>query len=371
MTTGDISLMSNDYLCLINHPDVVQAQVDALRSAAGNVLMSGVFLQDSDPQRVLERRMAEFLGVEATVLCQSGWAANVGLIQAIAGPGVPVYIDMVAHASLWEGIHSARATARPFAHNHLGRLERLLDEHGPGVIAVDTVYSVGGDLCPLAEIAELAGRFGCLLVADESHSLGTHGEYGAGLVAGSGLQDRVAFRTASLAKAFAGRAGVIGCSAHLAEHYLQEALPAVFSSALLPHDIAGLAAVLEIVTRDQWRRDRLARNAQLLRDGLGELGYRTAPSQSHIISLQPGAEPALFTVQRALDARGIYGAPFVPPATTKNGVALRLSVQCTLDEGQIERILTACADVRDEVGQPHWPSSRRLTRAKLRDSAAA
>ena len=167
--------------------------------------MSAVFLQQDSPQHLLESKFARLLGSEDAIVTQSGWIANVGLVQTLAGPGVPVYLDMQAHASLWEGVLAAGATPVVFRHNDVEHLARQLGRHGPGVIAVDAVYSTNGSVAPLPELADIAGDTGCVLIVDESHSLGTHGPRGAGLVAALGLQDNVHFRTASLAKAFAGR----------------------------------------------------------------------------------------------------------------------------------------------------------------------
>jgi CAI-1 autoinducer synthase len=360
---GDLVLMSNDYLALGGHPALVRAQVDALREHGNGLMMSGVYLSDTEPHRVLEERMALFLRAPAAMLCQSGMAANVGLVQAVAAPGAPVYLDARAHASMWAGIKAADAVARPFAHNDCEQLEQLIGQHGPGLILFDTLYSVTGDLCPLADLVEVAARTGCDLVADESHTLGVTGPGGAGLVAEQGLTSQVTFRTASLAKAFAGRAGVIACSESVAEYLPFHSLGAVFSSTLLPHDIAGLGAALELVLAADDRRDRLTRNADLLRSGLTSAGYNIEPSQSQIVPLRPGTEELLCRFQTALDARGVFGAPFLYPAVARNGATLRLSVHSELAEDDIARVVDACTAVRDEAGLTEWKSTRRLAMA--------
>lgn len=357
---GDLVLMSNDYLGLGGHPNVVLAQARALIEHGNGLLMSGVLVGDTDPMRALEQRLAEFLEAPAVMLCQSGWAANVGLIQTIAPPGGPVYVDAAAHASLWSGIRAAGATALPFAHNDCVHLERLIARYGPGLIAVDTLYSVTGDFCPLADLADAADRTGCALIADESHTLGVVGPLGAGLVPALGLAERVAYRTASLAKAFAGRAGLIAGSASMADFLPFHALSAVFSSTLLPHDIAGLDAVLDLVRTGDDRRTRLARNAADLRDGLTSQGYNISPSESQIISLRPGTEDRLCRLRAALDARGVFGAPFAYPAVAMHKSALRLSVHSELTEVDVTRVLDACAAIRADVGLSEWKSTRRL-----------
>jgi CAI-1 autoinducer synthase len=359
----DLVLMSNDYLALGGQWTVVSAQMSALLEHGNGLLMSGVLTGETHPVKDLERRMAAFVRAPAVVLCQSGWAANVGLIQSVAPPGNPVYVDAAAHASLWAGIAAAGAVAVPFAHNDCAHLERLIARHGPGLITFDTLYSVTGDLCPLAGLAEVAERTGSTLIADESHTLGVLGPAGAGLVAALGMTDRVTYRTASLAKAFAGRAGLIACPEQVADFLPFHSLGAIFSSTLLPHDVAGLSAALDLIIDGDDRRQRLARNAVLLRAGLTELGYNVSPSESQIIPLRPGTEDMLCRLQTALDARGVFGAPFAYPAVGRNSTALRLSVHCELTDGDLDRILDACADIRDEVGLYGWKSTRRLLTA--------
>ncbi|MFI5805089.1 alpha-hydroxyketone-type quorum-sensing autoinducer synthase [Streptomyces sp. NPDC051561] len=359
----DLTLMSNDYLAVGGHPAVLDAQVRSLREQGNGALMSGVFTGDTDPLRHLEASLADWLTAPAVMLCQSGWAANTGLIPAICPPGAPVYVDELAHASLWEGIAAARAVARPFAHNDTEHLERSIRHHGPGLIAFDTLYSVTGDLCPLLELTAVAHRTGSELIADESHTLGVLGHRGAGLVAALGLTDRVAYRTASLAKAFAGRAGLVACAEEVADYLPYHSLGAVFSSTLLPHDVAGLAAALRVLTTADDRRARLERHSRRLREGLTALGYHIAPSESQIIPLQPGTEPGVRRLQQALDARGVFGAAFVPPSVPARRCVQRLSVHSELTDADLDRILDACAAVRDEVGLRDWRSTRRLAAA--------
>lgn len=350
----DINLMSNDYLALAGHPAVTDAQVAALRRGGTGVMMSAIFQTDHDPGRAFEARMAAFWQSEAAILCQSGWAANVGLLECVSGPGSPVYIDKMAHASLWTGILGARAQPVSFPHNDVDALAAAIRRSGPGLILVDTVYSMLGDRCPLRAVVEVAERYGCHVVADESHALGVRGPGGAGLVAELGLGSRVAFRTASLSKAFCGRAGIIGCSRRLAEFFPVTAWSAIFSSSVLPCDVAGLEATLDLVRAGDRRRAALSTAAQRLWYGLTGLGYAVGDrAPGHILTLRTGAEPQLVVLRRAFELRGVFGAPFCPPATSREHTALRLSLHSALTEKHCERILRIAAEVRDEVEPDH------------------
>ena len=359
-----LHLSSNDYLSVARHPKIQTAMLESIQRDGNGLLMSGIFLHGACPQLQLETRLAHFMQAEAGILCQSGFSANVGLLQAIANEHTPVYADMMAHMSLWEGIKSAGAKAVTIFHNDLEHLERQILRHGPGVVVIDTVYSTTGCIAPLRQILEICEAQGCVLVADESHSLGTHGPNGEGLVVEQGLAGRVHFRTASLAKAFAGRAGFITCSQKFSDYFDGESNHAIFSSTLLPHEIKGLDATLSVIQQEAWRRERLSANASYLRTELDALGYNLNDSETQIVSLESGTEQQTIVLRDALEARGIFGSVFCAPATPKNRALIRFSVNAGLTRAELERIVNVCHDIRDEVNFADWPSTRRKLRHK-------
>lgn len=359
---GALQLSSNDYLSLHRHPAILAALSESLAHDSNSLLMSGIFLHGNCPQLRFEERLARFMQAEAGVLCQSGYCANTGLIQAIANDQTRVYIDMMAHMSLWEGIKSAGAKAITFVHNDVEHLERQIRRHGPGIVLVDSVYSTTGCLAPLKEITDIVEAQGCVLVVDESHSLGTHGPRGEGQVVALGLAERVHFRTASLAKAFAGRAGFITCSKPFQEYFKFESLPAIFSSSLLPFEVKSLNATLGVIQTESWRRARLHANAAYLRSELTALGYHLNHSSSQIISLEPGTEQRAIVLRDALESRNLFGSIFCAPATPKNRALMRFSINSGLAATDLEHIVGACREIRDEVDLSNWPSTRRMQR---------
>lgn len=362
LSAGDVDLRSNDYLALGRHPEVIAAQVRELQASANGQMMSAVFLTPGNAQWDLEDRFARLLQAGAGVLFQSGYLANVALLQNIADATTPVYLDMMAHASLYQGVVAAGADLRVFRHNDAEHLKRQVLTRGPGVIAIDSVYSIDGSVAPIAAVLAVAEETGCALIVDESHSLGTHGPGGAGLVVASGLQHRVHFRTASLAKALCGRAGLVACPESVAYYLHIGSSPNIFSSAVLPHELAALGKTLEIVQRDEWRRVRLHRNADWLRAQLDVLGYNVSASRSQIISLEAGTEERVVELGFALQKCGIFGAVFFSPATPKNRACIRFSVHAGLAPDDLERVISACAEIRDRIGVANWPSSRRIAR---------
>ena len=347
---GAVILANNDYLSLAGDPRIIGTMVGALQDTGASLFMSSVYTQYLDRQSRYEAAMADYLSAEATVLCQSGWSANDGLIQAVADSEMPVYIDIFAHASLWQGGHSAGAKLRPFRHNDAESLAATVRRHGPGLIAVDAVYSTNGDVCPLLDIVEIAETYGCMLIVDESHSAGVRGPGGAGLAAELGLIDRIHFRTFSLSKAFVGRGGIVAGSARTLEYFRYQSRPAIFSSAVLPYETAGFQAALKAVRQDEWRRDALRWNADYLRSGLKDAGCRLADNDSPIIALVAGSEADTVRLRDGLEAQNVFGAVFCAPATPKNRSLLRLTVNATMRSAELDQVIAACAAVRRNIG---------------------
>ncbi|MCH7573741.1 MAG: quorum-sensing autoinducer CAI-1 synthase [Candidatus Marinimicrobia bacterium] len=355
---GAIILSSNDYLCLAANPVVTRAQADYLVEQGRGLMRSDVFRHELGPLASFEQRMAQWTGMPSALLTQSGWNANVGLIQALADKQVPVYLDMEAHMSLWEGTHSAQAKPRPFRHNSAQSLENMLKRHGPGIIAIDSVYSTSGSVAPLADMAEVSSRYGAILVVDESHSLGLFGPMGAGMVAALNLQDQVDFITASLSKTFASRGGIIIGSSENLEYFRYNARPAIFSSSVMDHEAAGFLATQEIVAGAALMRAELQAKADYLREGLAAAGYNVSASQSQIISLVSGADGRTIRLRDVLEKRGVFGSVFCWPATGRKRSLVRFSLHGNLTQSQLDRVIDVCAEIAPEVEPQLWPVPR-------------
>ncbi len=365
-----VRLDGNDYLSVTGHPDIVGAQVAALRNDSEFVIQSGVFVHGEHPARTLEKSLAQWVGKEDGFVCQSGYAANVGLLQAIADAQTPVYLDTLAHTSLWEGAHAARAPAHPFRHNDPDHLDRVLSRQGPGVVVVDSVYSTTGALCPLREMVEVAERHACMILVDESHSLGTHGPGGAGLCAELGLTERVHFITASLAKAFAGRGGFFTAPAELRYYILSSSYPNIFSSCLLPHEIAGLGATLAVIDKRDEQRQRLRAHTLRLRNSLSDMGYPIHQGSEQIISLEAGTEPDTMVLRDHLEERGVFGAVFCAPATSRNRAMVRLTLHAALTEAELCHVEAVAREVAPLVKSWDWPIARRARAAQAAPAQA-
>ncbi|MBV4483824.1 alpha-hydroxyketone-type quorum-sensing autoinducer synthase [Pseudomonas khavaziana] len=350
-----LHLSSNDYLNLLNEPVLIEARAKEFLHAERELLMSAVFLRGESPISRLEDKLARFTKFEGAIICQSGWTANVGLIQAIANSKVPVYLDLNAHMSLWQGAVSAGAKAIAFMHNNVSHAERQIRKHGVGILVVDSVYSTNGSLCPLTDFANLSKDTGCVFVVDESHSLGTHGPHGAGLVAELGLTSKVHFLTASLAKAFAGRAGFIACPSIFKDYFAMESYPAIFSSAVLNHEVAWFDKLTDFVVQADLRRERLHSVTRTIRNALSELGYDLSSGTEQIIALESGTECQTMILRDALESYGVFGSMFLAPATPKNRTLVRFSVNSGITDNDVDRLISVCSKIRHEIKLDSWP----------------
>jgi CAI-1 autoinducer synthase len=364
-TSNAVRLNGNDYLSLTGHPDIVRAQTDAIKHDANFVIQSSVFLHGEHPVRDLERGLAQWLGKEDGLICQSGYTANLGLLQAVADEKTPIYLDSLAHTSLWEGARAAKAPAYAFRHNDAAHLGRMMARHGPGLVVVDSVYSTTGALCPLADVMDVTEQYGSMILVDESHSLGTHGPQGAGLCAELGLSHRVHFISASLAKAFAGRAGYFTVSAAMRNYVLSSSYPNMFSSCLLPHEIAGLAATLEVIKKSDAERTRLMQVSRRLRTSLSAMGYPVHQGTEQIIALESGTEPATMVLRDHLEERDVFGAVFCAPATSRNRTMVRLTLSSALTDAEIDHIEKVALEIVPLVNPQQWPIARRAAAQEL------
>ena len=358
-TSNSVRLDGNDYLSVTGHPDIVNAHIASLREDKEFVIQSGAFVLGQHPSRSFELSMAQWMGKEDGFLCQSGYSANVGLLQCIANADTPVFIDTMAHTSLWEGAHTARAPAFAFRHNDPGHLDKTLARHGPGVVVVDSVYSTTGAICPLEEMVEVVEKHNAMILVDESHSLGTHGPAGAGLVAALGLTDRVHFISASLAKTFAGRAGFFTMPAALRYYVLSTSFPNIFSSCMLPHEVAALSATLDVIRKSESARERLHSVTNHLRKSLSELGYPIHQGSEQIIALEAGSEPATMALRDELESRGVFGSIFCAPATSRNRALVRLTVNAGLTDAEIDHVLKVAAEIAPIVKPWDWAIARK------------
>ncbi|EGU48297.1 hypothetical protein VIOR3934_14342 [Vibrio orientalis CIP 102891 = ATCC 33934] len=305
--------------------------------------MSNVFLHGDGLDKNVEQELADYTGFQSCTIAPSGWIANIGLLQTICDSSTNVYIDFFAHMSMWEGARIAGANIHPFMHNNVRHLRRTIKRNGPGIVLIDSIYSTVGTIAPLIEIIEAAKELGCAIVVDESHSLGTHGEQGAGLVHSLGLTHKVDFLTASLAKTFAYRAGAVWCNNETGQVVPYVSFPSIFSSAMMACELDRISATLTVIKESDHARANLAHNAQQVVSGLKSIGFEIR-SESQIIALETAEKTNTRKVRDFFEERGVFGSVFCTPATPDNKNILRLSLNSSLTKKDIDKILSVADD---------------------------
>jgi 8-amino-7-oxononanoate synthase len=344
-----INFSSNDYLGLAGDPRVSQALAEGASRFGTGAGASRLVCGDFAPHHELEEELARFEDAEAALLCNSGYAANTGLVGALAGPEDVVLSDALNHASLIDGCRLSRARVAPFAHGDLDAVQTELRKASDArrrVVVTDTVFSMDGDLAPLEGLARLCDEHGALLVADEAHATGIFGPRGAGLCAQLGLSARVDARVGTLSKA----AGVLGAwvagPRALRDLLVNKARPLIFSTALPPalaHAALRAVRILRGPEGDE-RRAHLWRLVERFSAGLRALGV-AAEARSPIFPVVLGAPGRALAAAAALRARGFLIKPIRPPTVPAGTSRLRVALTAAHDEGQIDALLGALREV--------------------------
>jgi 8-amino-7-oxononanoate synthase len=327
-----VNLGSNNYLGLAGDPRVIEAATEALRQYGTSTAGSRVLNGTTRLHLQLEAELADHYGTEAAVLTSSGVNANLALLSTACGPGDVLLVDAHAHASVHAGAGASRGTVVRFRHNSVEslaqRLERL-DPQAGAVVAVDGVYSMTGELAPLAEIADLCDRFGARLVVDEAHGLGVLGSHGRGAGEQTGVLDRVDAVTVAFSKSLASIGGAVLTSRAVAEGIRASAVPYVFSAANDPASVGAALAALRLLRSEPERRERLRGNGEQLRAELAAAGAEPVPGRGAVIAVPTGDEEVTADAwRRAYDA-GVYVNAVAYPAVPRGKGVLRLSVMAT------------------------------------------
>ena len=340
---------SNDYLGLANHPAVVGAAKEALNQygfgTGASRLVSGTMAAHAE----LEALLARFLGTEASLVYPSGYAANLGVIPALVGPGDAVILDRLNHASLVDGARLSGAKRLVYPHRDAARLAEILERRTNfrrRLIVTDGIFSVDGDLAPLPEIVDLSRTHGAILMVDDAHGAGVLGAQGQGVLEHFGL-DRVDILMGSLSKALGGSGGYIAGSRRLIDHLLNHSRAFIYTTALPSDACAAAATALKIVTSQPELRDRLRRNGARLREGLLAMGFDLMGSETQIIPILIGDAKKAVAISDALYEQGIFLSAIRPPTVPDGQSRLRLTVTASHDEADIAHLLETMRDVRN------------------------
>jgi 8-amino-7-oxononanoate synthase len=311
-----VNFASNDYLGLAADPRLAAAAATACQTHGLGQASSPLICGRSTIHEQLENRLAQFEGAEAALLFPSGYAANTGTIPALADEGDCLFADAKNHASLIDGCRLSRAERFIYPHNDAAALDALLREHKNyrrRLIVTDTLFSMDGDLAPLAAIAELAHRHNAMLLVDEAHATGVFGPRGRGVAEHLGVEDGVHIRIGTLSKALGAAGGFVAGSRSLIHWLANRARSYVFSTAQPAPIAAAALTALDIVDHEPDRRTNLLSAAAHLRDQLHSLGFNTGTSASQIIPLITGSPSAALRLSDSLRAAGFWLPPRPPP----------------------------------------------------------
>jgi 8-amino-7-oxononanoate synthase len=365
-----IMLGSNNYLGLTGDERVKQGAMDAL-NRYGTGLTGSRLLNGTTALHVeLERELAEWFGTEAAIVFTTGHQANVGALGTILGPGDTVVADSGDHASILDGCILSRAKLRAFRHNRIDLLEKQLTRaqaDGGGIlVVVDGVFSMEGDVAPLAEITELCNRYGARLMVDEAHALGVLGVRGAGTCELLGVEDKVDLRMATFSKSLASCGGVIAGPTDVVEFLRIQSRPFLFTASGVPASAGAALAAVKICRSDEGRQlfAKVLDNARHLHRGLHELGFRVVePTRlqdgteivTPVVPVVVGDDWKAVFLWKALYEAGVFVNVAIHPAVPPAGALLRTSVMATHDEATLDRALEAFAHVKRSFEAEHGP----------------
>jgi 8-amino-7-oxononanoate synthase len=348
-----IMLGSNNYLGLTGDERVKQGARDALETFGTGVTGSRLLNGTTPLHLDLERELAEWMEVEDAIVYTTGYQSNLGCLGTILGPADTVICDSGDHASILDGCRLAGAKLRPFRHNRMEKLEKMLgraaNDGGGVLVVVDGVFSMEGDVCNLPRIVELCEAYGARLMLDEAHGAGVLGARGAGAAELFGLEDRVDLRMGTFSKSLASCGGFIAGPADVIEYLRFASRSFIFSASAVPAAVGAALAALRVVRSEGPELfARLLGNAEYLREGLRSLGLRvvepgTLPDGSvattPVVPVVVGDDWQAGLLWKALFEAGVYTNVAIHPAVPPGGALLRTSLMATHEREQLDQAL--------------------------------
>lgn len=340
---------SNDYLNLASNPRVLDAAQRALSEGGAGATASALICGRTIWHERLEQAIVDFEQTDAAIIFPTGYAANLGTIAALAHSNDIVFCDRLNHASLVDGCRMSGAKLRVYRHDRLDVLERELSKaHSESRlwIVTDSVFSMDGDLAPLADLCDLAERFGAELIIDEAHATGVLGKGGRGVCELSDAESRVAVRIGTLSKAVGCLGGFVACSEQLRDWLWNSARTQMFSTALPPSVCAAATASLQIIRDEPQRRDRLHSLSRQLVEQLRTSGLNVPEGVAGpIVPVLLGeAQATVDAASRLFDAGFLVGA-IRPPTVPQQTSRLRVCVSTAFEEADIDELAAAITDV--------------------------
>lgn len=346
-----VHFAGSNYLDLAHHPAVVEASAQAARDYGCAVGGSRLICGNTDLHETLEAELADFLGLAAALTFSSGYMANLGVVPSLVRAGDLVLSDSLNHASIVDACRLSKAEIQVFPHGDVARLTELLrtarsqGSRGRRILLVlDGVYSMDGDIAPIAAMTQVAREHAALTLLDDAHGFGTLGSRGRGAAELSAAESGIDIYVGTLGKALGSFGAFVAGSARLRELLINAARTFIFSCGLAAPQIAAARAGLALVQSEPQRRSQLHANAVLLRSELAASGIDTRPSTTHIVPVIVGDNARTMNVCERLLARGYYAQGIRHPSVPNGSARLRLTVMSSHDEHDIRNFARAVAE---------------------------
>jgi 7-keto-8-aminopelargonate synthetase-like enzyme len=345
---------TNNYLGLTFDPDCIEAAVDALRrlgtGTTGSRIANGTYRAHRD----LEQAFAAFMDRRFGMIFPTGYQANLGVIAGVAGPKDTIFLDADSHSSIYDGCRLAGAKLVRFRHNDPDDLDRRLarnrEEPGGKVVVIESLYSMFGDVAPLAKFVEVTKRHGATMILDEAHSFGVYGRKGQGLAHELGLNDDVDFIAGTYSKSLGAVGGFVVSSHPRFETLRYTCRQYMFTASSLPSSLASVRCALDKVGEGDHLRRSLWQNAKDLHDRLSALGFHICAPTSPILAVKLPDEASAVAMWNGLLQNGVYVNLALPPGTPDDTCLMRCSVSAAHTPEQVETILATFEAVGREVG---------------------
>lgn len=346
---------SNDYLCMGQHPKVVAAMEEALHDVGAGSGGTRNIGGNTHYHIELEAELADLHGKGGALLFTSGYVSNDATLSTLAKvlPGCIIYSDELNHASMIAGIRNAGCEKRVWRHNDLEHLEELLaadDADTPKLIAFESVYSMDGDVAPIAAICDLADKYNALTYCDEVHAVGMYGERGGGITERDGVADRVTIIEGTLGKAFGVMGGYIAADQKIVDVIRSYAPGFIFTTSLSPVLVAGVLAAVKHLKASSEERDAQQANAAMLKKLFADAGLPVMMSDTHIVPLMVGDPVKAKKVSDILLAEyGVYVQPINYPTVPRGTERLRFTPGPQHSEAMMRELTEALAEIWERM----------------------
>ena len=349
-----INFCANNYLGLANHPEILKAAWEGLRTRGYGMASVRFICGTQDIHNTLERNISEFLGTEDTILYNSCFDANTGLFETVLNAEDALISDSLNHASIVDGVRLCKAKRLIYRHSDMEDLEAKLKEAQSArfrMIATDGVFSMQGDLALLRQICKLADRYDALVMVDDSHATGFVGPNGRGTPEHFGVEGRIDVITSTLGKALGGATGGFTAGRkEIVELLRQRSRTYLFSNTLAPPMVMASIRALEMVREDPSLRGTLWANTGYFRDKMSSLGFTILPGEHPIVPIMLGDELKTVELAKAVNDQGIFVVGFSFPVVPRGEARIRVQVTAAHTRDQLDRAVTVFEQAGRQVG---------------------